>query len=100
MVENSILNQQRELFLKTHAHAFVTIDEWIGLTMDDIRRLEADVASKSADELKATIQASAAVPHHSDRRERGNSTGGRERGSSAGSTSPRTSGAVAAAIAQ
>lgn len=45
-VENAILGQQRGLFSSTHNKAFVTIDEWIDATMDDIRKLEAETAEK------------------------------------------------------
>ena len=45
-VENAILGQQRGLFATTHNKAFITIDEWIDATMDDIRKLEAETAEK------------------------------------------------------
>lgn len=45
-VENAILGQQRGLFATTHNKAFVSIDEWIDATMDDIRKLEAETAEK------------------------------------------------------
>lgn len=42
-VEGSVLSSQRDLFAKTHAQAFTTQDEWIGLTMADVRKLEDEV---------------------------------------------------------
>ena len=57
-VENAVLGQQRGLFAATHNKAFVTIDEWIGATLDDIRRLEDEAAAKT----RAIMGDAAAVP--------------------------------------
>jgi hypothetical protein len=43
-VEGGVLSSQRDLFAKTHAQAFTSQDEWIGLTMADVRRLEDEVS--------------------------------------------------------
>lgn len=60
-VEGTVLSSQRDLFARTHAQAFVSQDEWIGLTMEDVRRLEGEVAAKSAASLEKTVQAAAAM---------------------------------------
>lgn len=41
-VENNIVTSQRNLFLKFHRQLFCWMDEWHGLTMADIRRMEAE----------------------------------------------------------
>lgn len=41
-VENNIVTSQRAVFLKFHKQVFCWIDEWHGLTMADIRRMEED----------------------------------------------------------
>lgn len=46
-VEGAVLGQQRGLFAATHCKAFVTLDEWIESTLDDIRRLEDEAAAKT-----------------------------------------------------
>lgn len=44
--EKIIRDQQRQLFHSTLRQAQCLTDHWFGLTMDDIRRLEADVVTK------------------------------------------------------
>jgi hypothetical protein len=44
--EKIIRDQQRQLFHSTLRQAQCLTDQWFGLTMDDIRRLEADVVTK------------------------------------------------------
>ena len=69
-VESTIIKSQRDLFAKSLSSAFCMIEEWTGLTMADIRRLE-DVA---AAELNASVLAAspkpgpgaAAVSHETD----------------------------------
>lgn len=56
--ENAILNQQRGIFTGTLCKAFVTIDDWFNVTMEEIRTLEEDVATKS-EALKASKAAEA-----------------------------------------
>lgn len=56
--ENAILNQQRGIFTGTLCKAFVTIDDWYTVTMEEIRKLEEDVARKS-EALKASKAAEA-----------------------------------------
>ena len=44
--EKTIRDQQRQLFHNTLRQAQCQTDEWHGLTMEDIRRLETEVVSK------------------------------------------------------
>ena len=44
--ENTIINSQKKLFLRTHGQAFTMLDEYYPLTMDDIRKLEAEAQKK------------------------------------------------------
>uniref|UniRef100_A0A4W5Q0U4 Phosphatidylinositol transfer protein alpha isoform n=1 Tax=Hucho hucho TaxID=62062 RepID=A0A4W5Q0U4_9TELE len=39
-IENFIQKQEKRLFTKFHRQLFCLIDKWIGLTMEDIRRIE------------------------------------------------------------
>jgi hypothetical protein len=41
-VESFIENAQWGILLKFHKQVFTLIDEWIGLNMEDIRRMEAE----------------------------------------------------------
>ena len=52
MGENTITNQQRNLFRSTLCKAFVTVDDWISVTMEEIRKLEGEVAAKSQASIK------------------------------------------------
>jgi len=52
--ENSIINAQEDSFAYTHASAFTTIDSWIGLTMKDIRILEALLQEILENEVTST----------------------------------------------
>jgi hypothetical protein len=54
-VENSITGQQRGLFTKTTGAAFCMMDEWYGLTMEDVRRMEAENAAKLNDKMKDAV---------------------------------------------
>jgi len=56
-VEGAVLGQQRGLFASTHNKAFVTLDDWIEATMEDVRRLEDEAAAKT----KALMGDAAAV---------------------------------------
>ena len=56
-VEGAVLGQQRGLFAATHCRAFVTLDEWIEATIEDIRKLEDEAAAKT----KAIMGDAAAV---------------------------------------
>ena len=42
-VENAIVSNQESLFHESHRKCFCLMDEWFGLTMDDIRVLEKHV---------------------------------------------------------
>lgn len=44
--EKTIRDQQRQLFHTTLRQAQCLTDDWFGLAMDDIRRLEANVVAK------------------------------------------------------
>jgi len=50
-VEKFIQNSERRLFTKFHRQLFCWIDEWHGLTMADIRRIEDDVQKELASEI-------------------------------------------------
>lgn len=63
-VEGTTLSSQRKLFAETHARAFVGQDEWIDITMADVRKLEEEVAAKSAASLAHTVKASASIHPH------------------------------------
>ncbi|KAM3610898.1 uncharacterized protein V6R79_010298 [Siganus canaliculatus] len=41
-VENFIHEQEKRIFNNFHRQLFCTIDQWVELTMDDIRRMEAE----------------------------------------------------------
>ncbi len=61
-VESAILNQQRNLFAQTLNKAFVTIDDWYAMTMEDVRKMEDEVARRANEQLKETVE-KAAVTH-------------------------------------
>ena len=44
--ENTIINSQLKLFLRTHGQAFCTLDDYQSLSMEDIRKLEAEAKKK------------------------------------------------------
>jgi hypothetical protein len=48
--ENTIINAQRKLFLRTHGQAFTMLDEYYPMSMDDIRTLE-NAAQKKLETL-------------------------------------------------
>jgi hypothetical protein len=48
-VENLIMTQEERLFRNFHRQLFCWMDQWYGLTMQDIRKLEAE-AKKELDE--------------------------------------------------
>ncbi|XP_075258157.1 phosphatidylinositol transfer protein beta isoform-like [Convolutriloba macropyga] len=45
------MNEEHRLFNRLHKQLFCWMDQWYGLTMEDIRRLEQQVAIELADEL-------------------------------------------------
>jgi len=45
-VENSIMSTEKRVFTLFHRQIFCLIDEWFGLTMEDIRQFEAKVNAK------------------------------------------------------
>jgi|ERR1711973_38498 len=45
-VENSIMSTEKRVFTLFHRQIFCLIDEWYGLTIEDIRRFEAEVNAK------------------------------------------------------
>lgn len=51
-VESFIVNTMRSLFTKTHRQLFCLTDKWSGLTMEDIRRMEAEVQKELDDKRK------------------------------------------------
>jgi hypothetical protein len=65
-VEGAIINSQRNLFTQTLSKAFVTIDEWHGLTIEDIRKMEAEVARRANEQLKETVSKAASMPAVAD----------------------------------
>lgn len=50
-VEKFIQSSERRLFTKFHRQLFCWMDEWHGLTMEDIRRIEDDVQKELANEI-------------------------------------------------
>ncbi|XP_057688445.1 phosphatidylinositol transfer protein beta isoform-like [Corythoichthys intestinalis] len=50
-VENLIHEQEKRIFTNFHRQLFCWIDKWVELTMDDIRRMEAET-QKELDELR------------------------------------------------
>uniref|UniRef100_A0A8K9XW50 Phosphatidylinositol transfer protein alpha isoform n=1 Tax=Oncorhynchus mykiss TaxID=8022 RepID=A0A8K9XW50_ONCMY len=50
-IENFIQKQEKRLFTKFHRQLFCLIDKWIGLTMEDIRRIEEET-QKELDEMR------------------------------------------------
>ncbi|XP_033829119.1 phosphatidylinositol transfer protein beta isoform-like isoform X1 [Periophthalmus magnuspinnatus] len=50
-VENFIHEQEKRIFTNFHRQLFCWIDKWVELTMDDIRRMEAET-QKELDELR------------------------------------------------
>lgn len=45
-IEGFIENTQWSVFLKFHKELFMLIDEWYGLTMEDIRRMEQELKAE------------------------------------------------------
>lgn len=60
-VESIVLSSQRELFAASHARAVCSMDEWLPLSMADVRRLEEETAAKAAAALDKVVAASASV---------------------------------------
>lgn len=56
-IENTIINSQRDLFGRTLAAAFGTIDKWSDKSMDEIREMEREVARRAETKLKGTAGA-------------------------------------------
>uniref|UniRef100_A0A8P4K7E7 Phosphatidylinositol transfer protein beta isoform n=1 Tax=Dicentrarchus labrax TaxID=13489 RepID=A0A8P4K7E7_DICLA len=53
-VENFIHEQEKRIFTNFHRQLFCWIDKWVELTMDDIRRMEAET-QKELDEVSAFL---------------------------------------------
>lgn len=51
-IEKFIQTSERRLFTKFHRQLFCWIDQWYGLTMADIRRIEDDVAKELDNDIK------------------------------------------------
>lgn len=47
-IKSTVEGQQRNLFNKSHAHAAATVDMWIGLSLEDVRRIEKEAADEAA----------------------------------------------------
>lgn len=47
-IKSAVEGQQRSLFNKSHAQAAATVDLWIGLSIDDVRRIEQEAADAAA----------------------------------------------------
>jgi hypothetical protein len=91
-VEHHILAQQRELFLKTHANAFCTIDEWHAMSFEDIRRYEESVAKSSSAALAGALAKAADIP-----RAPVASAGAAQQGDNSSDAAPAAAGAAATA---
>lgn len=50
-VESLIMTQEERLFRNMHRQLFCWMDEWYGMTMENIRELEAKTAKELVDEL-------------------------------------------------
>lgn len=50
-VENYFMSEERRLFNRLHKQLYCWMDKWYGLTMEDIRRIEAEVAEELRQEL-------------------------------------------------
>lgn len=50
--------QEKRIFTNFHRQLFCTIDKWVDLTMDDIRKMEADT-QRELEEVSARINRSA-----------------------------------------
>jgi hypothetical protein len=62
-VEGTIVKSQRDLFARSLCSAFCMIDEWNGMTIEDIRRLEATYAAElNAAVLSASPAAGVGAP--------------------------------------
>lgn len=46
---------EKRIFTNFHRQLFCTIDKWVELTMDDIRRMEADT-QKELEEVSASVK--------------------------------------------
>ena len=55
-VENVIIENQKKMFLKTHGQAFAQLDEYIEMSMDDIRVME-DKAQAEMSKLRMEQEA-------------------------------------------
>ena len=62
-IEHKIISSQRELFTDTLAKAFMLLDEWYGMTIEEIRRVEAEVAVSARAQLATTLSGAASVHH-------------------------------------
>lgn len=60
-VEGLVLSSQRELFARTHARTVCSMDEWLPLSMADVRRLEAETAASAQAALDKVVAASASI---------------------------------------
>lgn len=47
--------QEKRIFTNFHRQLFCTIDKWVDLTMDDIRKMEADT-QRELEEVSACIK--------------------------------------------
>uniref|UniRef100_A0AAY5E8Q5 Phosphatidylinositol transfer protein beta isoform n=2 Tax=Electrophorus electricus TaxID=8005 RepID=A0AAY5E8Q5_ELEEL len=54
-LENFIHRQEKRIFTNFHRQLFCWMDKWVGLTMEDIRRMEAET-QKELQELRETGQ--------------------------------------------
>ena len=61
-IESFILNTMHALFTKTHRQLFCLTDQWYGLTMPDIRKMEVQVQQELDEKRKnAALSGNAAV---------------------------------------
>ena len=60
-VESLVINQQRKIFGETLLRSFCTLDDWVGLSMEDIRKLEKEVADAADLKLVSVKKAAAAI---------------------------------------
>lgn len=61
-IESTIINAQRDLFARTLAVAFCTLDDWNDKTMAEIRDMEREVARRAESRLKGATDGLLASP--------------------------------------
>ena len=61
IIENFIRSQEIKVFTRTMRQLVCMMDEWDGLTMDDIRRMEEEAAAKLDEMIKSAEKKDAMI---------------------------------------